>query len=122
MKTRLLLCKGLIAVLTAAVCATVSFGQIDRAKEDLRRSFRKFDLQRVDTAPGVGEGHRSLKVKVGARDVQIEVESHDIRSARYRSEDSASPGDRRAADTDIKTFKGVVAGEDGSSVRLTIDN
>ena len=113
--------KGLIAALFVAVCATVSFGQNDRAKQDLFRSFRKFDLQQVVDQPGMAGGHRSLKLKAAGRDLTIDVEPHDLRSARYRSEDSASPGVRTPSDTAVTTFKGIVDGEDGSSVRVSID-
>jgi hypothetical protein len=121
MKTNLLLYKGLIAALFVAVCVTVSFGQNDRARQDLFRSFRKFDLQQVADQPGMAGGHHSLKLKAAGRDVTIDVEPHDLRAPRYRSEDSAAPGVRVPADTAVTTFKGIVDGEDGSSVRVSID-
>ncbi|HYJ89820.1 MAG TPA: hypothetical protein VEV84_00800, partial [Pyrinomonadaceae bacterium] len=97
MKANLLWSKGLIAVLFAAACVTVTFGQSDRAKNDLFRSFKKFDLQKVTEHPRMANGHRSLVLKAAGGNVTIEVEPHDIRSARYRSEDSASPGFRKPA-------------------------
>ena len=113
--------KGLIAALFVAVCSIVSFGQNDQARQDLHRSFRKFDLQRVNEQPGRAIGHRSVKLTAAGRSLDLDVEPHDLRSASYRSEDSASPGLRRPAETEVTTFKGTVDGEDGSSVRISID-
>ena len=121
MKTNLLWSKGLIAVLFAASCVTVSFGQSDRAKNDLNRSFKKFDLLKVTEHPGLANGHRSLAIKAAGNNVAIEVEPHDIRSSRYRTEDSAAPGFRKPADQEVITYKGTVDGEEGSSVRISID-
>ena len=113
--------KGLIAALFVAVFATFSFGQNDLAQQDLRRSFKKFDLERLSEQPGKALGHRSINLTVAGRNLGLDVEPHDLRGAAYRSEDSASPGFRRPADTEVTTFKGIVDGEDGSSVRISID-
>jgi len=121
MKTNLLMSKGLIAALFVAVFAIVSFGQNDQARQDLHRSFKKFDLERLAAQPGKALGHRSIKLTVGERNLDLDVEPHDLRSASYRSEDSASPGLRKAADTQVTTFKGMVDGENESSVRVSID-
>lgn len=121
MRTNRLLFKGLIAALFVAVFVTGAFGQSDRARQDLYRSFKKFDLQKLSGQPGLANGHRSLKLKASGRDLSLDVEPHDLRSSRYRSEDSATPGERLGADPTITTFKGTVDGEDGSSVRISID-
>src|SRR5947208_14753331 len=99
MKTNLLMSKGLIAALFVAVCTIVSFGQNDQARQDLHRSFKNFDLQRLAPQPGKALGHRSIKLTVAGRSLDLDVVPHDLRSASYRSEDSASPGLRRAAAT-----------------------
>jgi hypothetical protein len=120
MKTQLLRYKGVIAVLILAINVTISFAQSDKAKQDLGRSFRRFDLLRLEQSNGLA-GVRQLHLVAGGRDMQLDVEPHDIRSLKYRSEDSSQPGDRYPAIDDVKTFKGKVAGDDSSSVRLTID-
>ena len=121
MKTNLLTFKGLIAISFVAVFVTVSFGQNDRARQDLYRSFKKFDLQRISEQPAMVSGHRSLKLQVAGRSVDLNVEPHDLRSAAYRSEDSAAPGQRKPADTEVTTYKGIVDSDDGSSVRVSIE-
>jgi hypothetical protein len=120
MKTNLLLSKGLIAAFVAAVCVTVSFGQNDRARQDLGRSFRKFEMQRVAELPPAAFGHRSLRIKAEGRDIQLDIEPHDLRSRNYRSEDSSAPGQQKPAISEVITYKGVVDGDDTSPVRLTI--
>jgi hypothetical protein len=117
---KLLWCKGLVAFLTTAICVMGAFGQNDRAKDDLHRSFRTFDYQKIEHQASPN-GRRTLKIKTADADLQLEVEPHDLRSRDYKSEDSASPGVRRSAGEDVTTFKGTVAGRDGGSVRLTID-
>jgi hypothetical protein len=121
MKTQLLRYKGVIAVLILAINVTVSFAQSEKAKQDLVRSFRRFDLQRVERSNSLFGGGKQLRVKAGGRDMQLDIEPHDIRSLNYRSEDSSRPGERYPAIDEVKTFKGKVAGDETSSVRLTID-
>jgi hypothetical protein len=120
MKKEALWFKGLIAVLITAVLAVVAFGQNDRAKDDLRRSFRRSDLQRIEQESSA-HGRKSLKVKVDKSEINIEVEPNDLRGPGYRSEDSSTPGETRRATDDVKTFKGNVVGDPDSSVRVTID-
>jgi hypothetical protein len=121
MKIQLLRYKGAIAVLILAINVTVSFAQSEKAKQDLVRSFNRFDLQRVDQSTGLAGGGRQLRLVVDGSEMLLDVEPHDIRSLNYRSEDSSQPGQRLQAIDEVKTFKGKVVGDEDSSVRLTID-
>src|SRR5437660_12934877 len=101
MKTNLLISKSLIAALFVAVFSVVSCDQSDQAKKDLHRSFKKFDLERLADQPGKAIGRRLVKLVACGRSLGLDVEPHDLRGAAYRSEDSASPGFRRPADTSV---------------------
>src|SRR3954464_3149922 len=120
MKTDLLSCKSWIAVAIATFCVTVSFGQNDQAKQDRGRSFRKSELETVRELPPMAVEHRSFKLKAEGRDIKIDLEPHDLRSANYRTEDSSAPGERRPAVSEVKTFKGTVDDSDESPVRVTM--
>jgi hypothetical protein len=114
--------KGLIAALTLAILSTIVSGQDDRAKEDLGRSFRKFDLIRIrDSGPSLASGARRVGIRAAGRDLELVLTSNDLRSARYTSEDSARPGKLAKANGPVLTFKGSISGDSASAVRLSID-
>jgi hypothetical protein len=122
MKNVLLMFKSMAAAIVVMFCVYAAFGQNDRAKQDLGRSFRKVDLVRVsDNAAPQAAGRRKLSFNARGRNFDLDLTPNDLRSARYSAEDSAAPGRRAGADPTITTFKGSVAGEGGSQVRVLVD-
>lgn len=122
MKNVLLMFKSMAAAIVVMFCVYAAFGQNDRAKQDLGRSFRKVDLVRLkDSAAPQAAGNRKLSFNARGRNFDLDLTPNDLRSARYSAEDSAAPGMRVGADLTIKTFKGDVAGESDSQVRVSID-
>jgi hypothetical protein len=99
------------------------FGQSAELKNDLQSSFTKFDVVRIDSGGELRtEGSsKMLTVQSGGRTFELLVEPNDILSYRYRAEDTnmigVSPLERPA----VTTYKGTIAGETDSKVRLTID-
>jgi hypothetical protein len=92
-------------------------------KPGLSRAFKKYDLTavRITPSPDSGIAHKKLKLRAAGRDLELEVEQHDLRSYRYRTEDIGPSGIGEASTAEINTYKGKVAGEPNSEVRLTID-
>ena len=122
MKNVLLMFKSMAAAIVVMFCVNAAFGQNDRAKQDLGRSFKKVDLVRVkDNAANHAAGNRKLSFNARGRNFDLDLTPNDLRSVRYRAEDSAAPGQRAGTDPTITTFKGDVAGEGDSQVRVSID-
>ena len=116
---------------TVAVClfSAASFGiqaqNIEGpGKPGLGRAFKKYTLTqpRFTEGSNPGAANKKLKLKAAGRDIELEIERHDIRSSRYRTEDDGPTRVGQADATEINTYKGKVAGEPNSEVRLTIDS
>jgi hypothetical protein len=75
----------------------------------------------VSEASSVGGGAQKLQFNVAGHSVELDVEPHDLRSAKYNAEDSSDPGARKAADAAVTTFKGYVDGDPNSTVRISIE-
>ena len=115
--------RGVLATILALLCAAFSFGQDNRVRSDLGRAFRKFDLNKTKPAAAAGNNGqaRRLAVQASGRNFQLDVTPNDIRSDRYRTEDTGPNGATSPGNAGIKTFKGKIAGSGKSEVRLTID-
>ena len=94
-------------------------GQNDRVKSDLGKSFKKFDVVRA--SPAGNANRKSLKFRAAGRDFDLRLEANDIRSSRYRAEDSRLMGLFPMEMAEVNTYKGKIAGETNSEVRLSIN-
>lgn len=109
--------------LLCAMCFSASaFSQSSDLHGDLKRSFIKFDLLRLDnqTARRV-ESRQPLIISTSKRNYELNLTPRDLRTANYRAEETAVEGTRALERGAVTTFKGTVAGEANSQVRLTID-
>ncbi len=89
-------------------------------EKEVGRSFRTFDLARFDADNLRADG--GVKISDGGRVYDLSLYPRDLRSKRYMAEDTGPEGLRQIARTPADTFMGVVKGEDGSVVRLTVKN
>src|SRR5687767_6423025 len=90
---------------------------------DLRSSFKKFDVVRIDSGDElrtVGRS-KSLAVRAGDKNYELVVISNDLRSSRYRADETNVIGMTPVERPTVTTYKGTITGEPGSEVRLTID-
>lgn len=109
-------------VLLGSLTLTVS-AQSPELTTDLRSSFTKFDVVRIDAGGelrSTGAG-KSLSIRAEGRDRELLMTLNDLRSRRYRAEDTNMIGTTPVPSQAASTFKGHIAGEPGSSARLTID-
>ncbi|MFN6963513.1 MAG: FG-GAP-like repeat-containing protein [Pyrinomonadaceae bacterium] len=125
MRSLLLQFKGMSAAsLAVIVCVIGAAGQSDRAKQDLGRSFRKFDLVRISEPArrASARGETRLQISARGRRMDVDLVPNDLRSYRYKTEDSTAPGVRVGRQGgEVTTFKGMVDGDESSIVRLSID-
>src|SRR5687768_8291714 len=103
--------------------STFAFGQDDALRNDLKDSFRKFDLIRINNqnARRQAESNGQLSIQTSTKNFQLSLTPRDLRSPRYRAEDTTALGTRALEKGEITTFKGKVTGDDLSEARLTID-
>src|SRR5688572_24349124 len=99
------------------------FGQSDAVRNDLKDSFKKFDLIRINNKNAQRQvgSKRELSIQTSTKNFQFSLTPRDLRSPRYRTEDTTALGTRILERSEVTTFKGKVIGDDLSEVRLTID-
>ena len=114
------ICTLLIAI---GAFALPALSQSTDLKNDLRSSFTKVDVVRIDAGGELRtEGtNKTLTIQTEGRTLQLVVEPNNILSSRYKAEDSNVVGMTPVARPTVQTYKGTIAGETSSEVRLTIE-
>lgn len=99
-----------------------SFGQDDQLKQDLQKSFKKFDLVRVNNQEAVRSvnSERSFKFATSEKNYDLVLEPKNLLSRRYRAENTGANGVEALPRPEVKTFRGKVENESGSHARFTI--
>jgi hypothetical protein len=97
------------------------FGQ-DALTKDLKKSFRKYELVKIDAAAVQKKAKARLPIEVQAygRRFEFVLTPNDLRSANYRAVESSDAGDRELPQTEIITYKGKLTDDAASEVRLTV--
>ncbi len=110
------------AALCVCAFAAFSFGQSSKLQIDLRESFKKFDLIKLDKQKALGQvqSSRSLSIPTAAGKFDLNLVPNDLRAAGYRAQDTTERGIQTIQRGEVTTFKGKVAGEADSDVRMTI--
>ncbi len=112
-----------LVIVVFFVCVANSFGQNELLKNDLDKSFKKFDVVRINTQQALTglETGKMLKIRTAEREYELVLTPRDLRSPRYRAEDTGVNGDRRLSETEVSTFRGFIKDEADSKVRLNFD-
>ncbi|MBK8466183.1 MAG: VCBS repeat-containing protein [Chloracidobacterium sp.] len=84
---------------------------------DIANSLRSFDVVRLNASSET----RSLSLTAAGRSVNLNVAPHDLRSTFYKAQNKDANGETLLERTPSTTFKGQVAGDADSDVRLAID-
>ncbi len=103
--------------------AVTAFGQDGELQTDLSNSFSKFKLIRLDkqAARQTIQSRRSLIIPTADKIFELNLTTHDLRTRNFRAEETSADGVRALERNFVTTFKGTIAGETNSQVRLTID-
>ena len=91
------------------------FAAFSQAPDDLATSFRRVDVVKIDTSRSL------LSFRAAGRDIALSVTPHDLRSSAFTALDRVGTTETELGRAPSNTYKGVVMGETGSDVRLTID-
>lgn len=97
-----------------------SFAQNAALNNDLHKSFKKFSVVQIKEALRQTETEGTLTIATSEKVFQLKVIPRDLRSPRYRAEDTSANGVRQLEKVPVTTFKGTVSGESNSQVRLTV--
>jgi hypothetical protein len=89
---------------------------------DLNNFFIKYDLIRLDNqaARQNAENGQMILIRTSERAFQLALVPNDLRSPRYRAEETSANGVSQLQKSAVNTFKGTVSGEGNSMVRLMI--
>jgi len=110
-------------LLLTTLSAISSIAQSSDLKADLQSSFTKVDVVRISSGSElrtVGDG-KKLTVPAAGKSFELNVTLHDMRSPRYRAENTTVIGVTTMPSLPVNTFKGKIEGEPNSEVRLTIE-
>ncbi len=112
-----------LSLLCVLFFSGLAFGQDRDLLSDLGNSFKKFNVIRLDNRAALQkiEAGNSLTISTVEKTFELNLTPNDLRSARYRAEDTSANGVRTLEKGEITTYKGKVTGEANSEVRLTID-
>ena len=96
-----------------------TFGQ-DALEKDLRKSFRKFELVKLDNN-ALREKARTrqpIEIQAHGRLFEFVLKPNDLRAANYRAAESTDAGERQMEkQIEVTTYKGKLSDDAGSEVR-----
>ena len=106
-----------------AVASQAAPAQTLKLQKDLSSQLRNYTLVTLDPAAAREQAgqNRVLNFHVGSRDYTLQMEPNDLRSPRYRAEETSPEGVRAVPFPGVTTYKGIVMGDASSRVRLLID-
>jgi len=114
---------ALSAVFLLMILFTINaFAQNATLRNDLGKSFKKFDIIQLNENSRQNLKNGALTIQTVEKNYQLNIQPRDLRSPRYRAEDTGANGVRQLAKMPVTTFKGTVADDANSQVRLTIDD
>ncbi|MDQ3373810.1 MAG: M12 family metallo-peptidase, partial [Acidobacteriota bacterium] len=105
--------------------ALVAFAQNNPLENELKKSFDKFSIIRLNDRKKLQEVKLTNRLSITTTEKKFELNlvPRDLRGARYKAEDTNSGGTHEIKEREeILTFKGKIAGSSESEVRLTIND
>ena len=123
MKKLSFLLKASITAIFLLLPLSAAFGQGGALRSDLGQRFTKFDVVTVNSreARRAADAKRSITFMAEGKNFDLALEPRNLMSARYRAENQGPNGAAPVPRPRVNTFKGKVAGDGLSEVRLTLD-
>ena len=115
--------KALLYCLCTLLLTVSVSAQNGDLQSDLRTSFKKFKLARLDAGAALrnAQTRQAVTIPTVNGSFELNLMPHDLRTRNYRAEATTADGVIALEKTPVKTFKGKISGETQSEVRLTID-
>src|SRR5687767_7031574 len=120
MKASSFCARALPLFLFLSLFAISAAAQQDNLTKDLHRSFKAFEINSEKPVRSEN-GRRTLRVRFGGKYYRLDVEPNDLRAKNYRAENTNMIGVAPLPAPQVKTYKGRIAGDALTEVRLTID-
>jgi hypothetical protein len=97
--------------------------QREELKSDLGRAFKKSSIVRLNAREAARQARadRTISIPTANKNFELSLTPRDLRAVRYYAENETADGRRALEKSALTTFKGKVAGDAQSQVRLTID-
>ncbi len=116
--------KSVAIIFFALAFSVAAFAQNGDLSSDLNKSFKKFNLTKINpqNASRDAGNNRSISIEAEDRVFEIALTPNDLRAKNYRAENTTSKGVRALEMSEVTTFKGKIAGEPDSEVRLNIED
>ncbi|MBA3334290.1 MAG: hypothetical protein H0T08_01635, partial [Acidobacteria bacterium] len=97
------------------------FGQ-KALNEDLSKSFKKYNLVKLDNKVVLSKAKSEQLIEFQAygRDFEFVLTPNDLRAGNYRATEATSSGEREMERAEVITFKGKLKNDSGSEVRFTV--
>jgi hypothetical protein len=108
-----------ISLLISVFVVSSVFVTAQSAKVDLAKSFVKYQLVKIDAKSSLNQVNRNGKLSIA--EFELNLTPRDLRSPKYRAEETNANGNRMLEKGFINTYKGKVKGFENSEVRLSIN-
>ncbi|HEX8638679.1 MAG TPA: M12 family metallo-peptidase, partial [Pyrinomonadaceae bacterium] len=98
-----------------------AFGQ-EGLEKDLKKSFRNYDLVKLDNkvVAEKAKTQQAIEVQAYGRYFRFVLTPNDLRAKNYRAVESGDAGERELKQSEVTTYKGKLSGDDESEVRFNI--
>jgi hypothetical protein len=122
-KKRLFYFHNVIVFALTALSFQAVQAQSEGLKQDLNKELKTFSLITISPESNLRQSgsSKTLDLSVEGRELKLELTPHDLRSAGYHAEDTGANGVKNTTFGKVNTYKGVIVGDESSSVRLSID-
>ncbi len=115
--------KFILGCFCGLIFGVSAFAQNDGLRGDLKKSFNKFNLVKLDAGAAFrnAQARQTIVIPSAAGNYELNLMPHDLRTRAYRAEETTANGNFTLDRSAVTTFKGKISGESESEVRLTID-
>ena len=115
--------KVVFSCIYTLILSVLAFGQSDLVRTELNKSFKKFNIVRFNDNGELrrAEAGQSINIPTTDKNFRLNLTPRDLRTAAFRAEATNRMGNYPLERDAVTTYKGTIAGENGSKVRLTID-
>lgn len=115
--------KFFILAVLSSFFSFAAFGQKGVLTSDLDESFSRFDLAQIDIKTIINqiENRQEIKISTAEKDLKLTLSPRDLRAPDYRAEVTTSGDSINLEKGHVTTFKGKIADEPNSQVRISIN-
>jgi hypothetical protein len=113
--------KYLLVICSLFAMSVSVFGQ-DKLENDLKKSFKNYDLVKLDNEAVLekAKSDQPIAIQAYGRYFEFVLIPNDIRARNYKAVESSESGDRELPRSEVVTFKGKLRDDFASEVRVSV--